>query len=185
MPKQINTYKIGQSLVRMFGLKGRYQPVLDETIVPVVLVGEQPTPDAIAGFGSQICAAAGVGNQNVVIFSNPTGSGRLVIVDQVTISTPAADWVQIDTATAAGGGAKRRRDLRTVEIISLTVRVAAGVIVLGQYLVHTDLMSPPVEIGVTLTPGTALQIRQNAANSTMEVSYLFREFLDPAGTLVL
>lgn len=43
MPKQINTHIPGQQLVRRFGLKGRYQPVLDETIVPVVQVAESQT----------------------------------------------------------------------------------------------------------------------------------------------
>ena len=38
MPKQINTFTFGQRLVEKFGLKGRFQPVLDEVIVPVTVV---------------------------------------------------------------------------------------------------------------------------------------------------
>jgi hypothetical protein len=38
MPKQIQTPTPGQALVRLFNLKGRYQPVLDDTIVPVTIV---------------------------------------------------------------------------------------------------------------------------------------------------
>jgi hypothetical protein len=42
VPKQINTWTFGQALVNKFGLKGRFQPVLDETIVPVTIVDDQP-----------------------------------------------------------------------------------------------------------------------------------------------
>lgn len=38
MPKQINLPNFAQGLVQRFALKGRYQPVLDETIVPVAIV---------------------------------------------------------------------------------------------------------------------------------------------------
>lgn len=183
MPKQINTYKVGQSLVRMFALKGRYQPVLDETIVPVVVVGEEPTPEAIPGFGTVICAASGGGNQNLAMFSNPPTSNRLIVLDKFAVSTPAADFVELRVVTAAGGNPTQRRDLRTVEPSALLVRVALAAVALGPFQWQTDLLQTWIDIGMYLTPGNAFQVRQNAGNSTMEVSYLFREFLDPGGTL--
>lgn len=183
MPKQINIYTAGQSLVRMFGLKGRYQPVLDETIVPVVVVGEEPTPESIPGFGTVICTASGGGNQNLAIFSNPPTSNRLIVLDRFAVSTPAADFVELRTVTAAGGNATQRRDLRTNPPAALVVRVALAAAVLGPFMWQTDLLQEWIEIGMYLTPGNAFQVRQNAGNSTMEVSYLFREFVDPGGTL--
>ena len=80
MPKQIQTPSASQGLVRMFALKGRYQPVLDETIVPVVVVPlEAPSTRRLAAWGTT-AAAAGVGNQNNAWLRNPTNSGHLIVV---------------------------------------------------------------------------------------------------------
>ncbi|GAJ05910.1 unnamed protein product, partial [marine sediment metagenome] len=62
MPKQINTYTFGQNLVQKFGLKGRFQPVLDETIVPVTVVDSDQ--DSRIAVGGMIGITAGAGNQN-------------------------------------------------------------------------------------------------------------------------
>ena len=79
MPKQINTPTPGQRLVQLFGLKGRYQPVLDETIVPVVSVEEvQEVRGAMAY--AQVPAAAG--EFPFCRVSNPINSGFLITMEE-------------------------------------------------------------------------------------------------------
>lgn len=78
MPKQINSPFPGSGLVKAFNLKGRFQPVLDETVVPVALVTDLTS----LGMGSGIKEAAGtnyntsfVATSSYGLLSNPTNSG--------------------------------------------------------------------------------------------------------------
>ena len=93
MPKQINTYRYGQSLVRMFNLKGRFQPVLDETIVPVVDVGEQEVWRRAWSGGQQIGVAA---EKSYVQLQNLGGTDKNVILTGFRFSTTGANTIMID-----------------------------------------------------------------------------------------
>lgn len=90
MPKQINTPNPAQGLVKQFALKGRYQPVLDETIVPVVDVSQFAPAVNVAR--TRLCSASvnygpTSGTPNVFLYLyNPVDSGALVTVTAVRLS---------------------------------------------------------------------------------------------------
>lgn len=60
MPKTINLPTFAQGLVQRFALKGRFQPVLDETIVPVVVVSSfEGSPGGVSAQQVSRSAAGG------------------------------------------------------------------------------------------------------------------------------
>ncbi len=79
MPKQINTFGPGQWLVNRFGLKGRYQPVLDETFVPVVVIEDAVDTKLAQALVASIPAKAG--DHSFMTIINPAASGLQVIVE--------------------------------------------------------------------------------------------------------
>jgi len=87
MPKQLNAGQVTQALQRAFGFKGRYEPMLDEVIVPVYVISD-PSPAQVtrlAGgtvFNSQT-AVTSEGNFSQLF--NPARSGVLVNVTSGTI----------------------------------------------------------------------------------------------------
>lgn len=91
MPKQINSPFPGSSLVRAFNLKGRFQPVLDETVVPVAIVTDLQTQ----GVGSGQKEAAGtnyntsfVATSSYGLIHNPVDSGiNIHVVDAHFVGT--------------------------------------------------------------------------------------------------
>lgn len=88
MPKQINTPNPGQRLVGLFGLKGRFQPVLDEVIVPVVDVGAQEVNERHCSAEASTGAAAGefsCARLSNFDLSTLDWTGKIAVVDRVTI----------------------------------------------------------------------------------------------------
>lgn len=88
MPKQINLPTYAQGLVSRFALKGRFQPVLDETIVPVVIVSSfegsggsgvpiQAERRLASGYALMKCTWTGPDTDSRWYFAlrNPAGSG--------------------------------------------------------------------------------------------------------------
>lgn len=94
MPKQINTHRPGQALVRRFGLKGRYQPVLDETIVPVTSVDNETIAVGCLSGGSSIAAVAlELGYYRL---QNPSGSGKVLTIVHMNSNTASGQIMRID-----------------------------------------------------------------------------------------
>jgi hypothetical protein len=81
MPKQINTATVGQRLVQLFNLKGRFQPVLDEVIVPVVSVDAETVQQRPASGGSYQAGAAA--QYSFGLLSNPNDSGKIIRVSRI------------------------------------------------------------------------------------------------------
>jgi len=90
VPKQIQTPTFGQALVQKFGLKGRYQPVLDETIVPVSVVSSPELSRWAAG-GSNGTVAAVVGENFFINLTNPSSSLYDLVVVGVSIYSTQQD----------------------------------------------------------------------------------------------
>lgn len=172
MPKQINTYTFGQGLVRKFGLKGRFQPVLDETIVPVTVVDS--TLVNRKAVGGQIGTASGAGNQNRIQFSNPEGSNVIVTIKRwwAVSGAPLTDFVSLNLQatdrTISGFRIWRDSNFSGLPRAGFTGAVAAA-IVLGGPQYHLDTDSIVWEEEWVLTPDTHLEWRQNGQNTTLDV----------------
>lgn len=80
MPKQINTPSFGSALVRAFNLKGRFQPVLDDTIVPVSIVNDLSTSGGsvsrrhAGGYTNWVWTSGG-SRRAIIGVENPATSG--------------------------------------------------------------------------------------------------------------
>ena len=99
MPKQINTPQVGSALVRFFNLKGRFQPVLDEVIVPVAIAADLT---AAGGAATAVRHAGG--------FAQFEWTGGLTKKAWHSIENPATSGVDIHLiglaiAVSSGGGA--------------------------------------------------------------------------------
>ncbi len=180
MPKQINTYKVGQALVRRFNLKGRFQPVLDETVVPVAVVDEGV--EDRAAWGGQARAASGPGNQNRVFLQNPAASLVDLHVDYIWVEGLVADVAEVEIikgiGTTSGGGIWR--DSRVAGVpTGLVAGSASGSVVLGmpQFTIGAHGTTPPVaiEVGAIIPPGWRIVVRQEQANDDFWVIFAWRE----------
>ena len=172
MPKQINTYTFGQALVRKFGLKGRFQPVLDETIVPVTVVDSSQV-NRIA-VGGRIGTAAGAGRQNQIILHNPVNSGIIIKLQQWwgVSGAPLTDFVQLRYQASGGSGTGFQfwRDSGQAGVPIAEWQATTSVtVVLGGPQYHLDVDSNVWEQEWIVRPGAFLEWRQLAANDTLDI----------------
>lgn len=178
MPKQINTYTFGQALVRKFGLKGRFQPVLDETIVPVTVVDTSAAERLCRG--GAIGTSSGAGNQNSWTFENPADSNVLVRLKQFwgVSGAPLTDYFVIALQTAAGAAniATQFRDsqLRGIPKTKL-IKGVGGAAVLAAPFYHMDTDSIVWNEEWVISPGYRLVFTQNAQNTTFDMMWDFTE----------
>jgi len=95
VPKQLNSGAITQALQRAFGFKGRYIPMLDEVIVPVYVIAD-PSPAS----QTKLCAATtsvstDAANFGIIQLFNPLGSGNVVNVTNVVVSSSVKEALNI------------------------------------------------------------------------------------------
>ena len=177
MPKQINTYTFGQALVRKFGLKGRFQPYLDETIVPVTIVDSSLAVRIATG--GRLQAASGAGNQNRILMSNPTTDKLITIRRWWAVSgTPLTDFVvvSLNAGVSGGTGFQVWRDARIAGFNSVTFQgavAAAAVLGAPQYRLGVD--SKVWEQEWIIPPNFNLEWRQNDQNTTLAVGVDWEE----------
>ena len=103
MPKQIQTVWPGQALVKLFGLKGRYQPVLDETIVPVTVVGQETLSSPAQARAQNI--AGGAGKNSFIRLTNPADSGLRMVIEGFNAQTASTQEFLISLAPFSLAGA--------------------------------------------------------------------------------
>lgn len=105
MPKQINNPFPGAALVRRFGLKGRFQPVLDEVVVPVINVesGDEESEETAAATFPNIPVAAG--ENSFLNLSNPTGSGVRIVLEGYGVLAGASCGLEFSLAPFSVVGA--------------------------------------------------------------------------------
>lgn len=178
MPKQINTYTFGQALVQKFGLKGRFQPVLDETIVPVTLVDSDLAVRLAVGGTS--AAAAGAGNQHVFSFRNPPNSGKLVTLTSwfAASGTPLTDFmnISIGKSTTPSGSFMTWRDNRLAGVpVARITAITSPTVALVSPHYHLDNDDKQWIGRWHIDPGGLLQFRNSVANTTLDLSMQWEE----------
>lgn len=183
MPKQINLPFVGQGLVNRFALKGRFQPVLDEVVVPVIVVGPQIEPEQTGrtAIGGVSATAAGAGNQNHIFFSNPAGSNVRIVLDWwwATSGTPATDFLTLSLAAGTPTAATQKWTDSSLPGVPKGkagfAPNAAAVLGVPQFTLVTS--DSPLRPGpITLYPGYYLNWIQNVQNTTLKISFQWREF---------
>ena len=180
MPKQINTYQVGQSLVKKFGLKGRFQPVLDEVIVPVITVGDTTPTDIRLAVSGISAAAAGAGNQHKIHLRNPPNSGILMTVKSfwAVSGAPTTDFLAISmgtTSTAAGTrGFWRDGRIAGQPLGRLTI-IQTPNFALTEPFYHLDNDDTQWYGDWILPEGGTFIVDQNADNTTLTLSVRWEE----------
>jgi hypothetical protein len=179
VPKQINTYFPGQQLVQRFGLKGRFQPVLDEVVVPVTIL-EPAAPQERIATGGAGRGASGAGNQNQVYLENPAGSGIVVKVTGFLADSgsPVSDGLNLTLVqgTAGATSATAWRDSGLWGIPKAKVagaNVAAAVLGVPFYPID-DPSAHHVGPWI-LEPNSYLRFVQNAQNVTLLLTIFWTE----------
>jgi len=177
VPKQINTHLPGSALVRKFGLKGRFQPVLDEVIVPVISVGQTQQTERRLATGGQICSASGAGNQNIVYFGNPVNSGITARISAWWASSgTVGDFYNLDAvpgpAPLASGTQHWRESARPGVPVCKMSRVAGA----SAVLTHPKFAVDIVYYGDwAMAPGSYIAVRQHTPNDVFDISFLWTE----------
>lgn len=198
MPKQINTPTFGSQLVRLFNLKGRFTPVLDEVIVPVVVVGTS-SPAQERHFGG----TAELGSTGATIkyhnLSNPAGSNVLLKLISVAVGQTAnAFWdfsvagsgaAMVNAATVATrelDGERRNVFAASGTRALLTAEETPPVIVVSRiarwnFVIQTAALSAygfntPLDLrGVTLIPGQSFSASGGSMNATTTTAWRWIE----------
>jgi len=104
VPKQIQTGLVGSSLVRRFGIKGAFQPILDEVVVPVTSVDEG---SELKPASALFVSVAKPGDNPFLKLTAPTGTAKplIITIDRIVIRTTAAQDFLVAMSTVSVVGA--------------------------------------------------------------------------------
>lgn len=183
MPKQINTAGVGQRLVKLFALKGRFQPVLDEVIVPVVSVDAEEVEQRPAGSNAFV-GAGGAGTYTCVVLQNPSGSGKIVRLEWFSpFATSNQVNIYPNLSILSGGltGANEFwEDLRLPGVpaatvstsVTTTVPTSAAAIVTPYLAIGANWIPPTPWV---LGPGDAVVFQLTTANTAFGGSLAWTE----------
>jgi hypothetical protein len=189
---------------RLFSMKqDSVAPSIGTDIVPIALV--QPwRPEMAFLKGEQLAfgraaQAAVAAQQSMVAIINPVDSGNLGMIESVLFRSTAASNIQFrwtntvagmgvatdqaprDTRWARGGGAGTQQAL-SVRVQAVAVVPGAGVFASASILAN-ETFALPLEF--VLGPGNAFITFQQAVNTQLEVTYIWREKeANPAELLV-
>lgn len=183
MPKPIQTPDVSTQLQRLFGLKGRVRPALDEIIIPVVNVASlelRAAPSPQKDFAVNATIAAVVGEYGSVLFSVPAGTAAFIYAVRFGSDVD----VQFNS-TALGAPAFTSRntyatDLRpgqdtsqaTVEDGTSALNLTANARLKAT---NYEVLTPPWVIGQELA-ATNIIFQDTAANDAMQYSIYWREY---------
>lgn len=129
-------------------------------------------------------AAGGAGTRSEVQLFNPTGSGKILMIDYLTIiPSTAADEVDygvgvVPLTTLSGAAVRRDRRTGTSAIQRRTDNTIAAVAVtpVGRVRGAANVAIPlPYPLGVTLPPGNGFTVRPVTDNVAVSASMLGRE----------
>lgn len=136
MPKPIQQGRLVQGLVRRLGLVGRLPLVLDETVVPVFVVGNLSRGDQgvgpIEAAGGMELPAGGAGNQSVIQLFGDSLGDTVLRLRKITMTTPVGANVEIREGTTVLGAVETPvffTDFRTTRTPAANMRglaVAGG-----------------------------------------------------------
>lgn len=189
MPKQINSAAVGQRLVQLFSLKGRFQPVLDEVIVPVVSVDPEGVERKPAA-GKFFQAAGGAGTYVFGYLLNPSSSGiivrvtRIVVPNSLTVDVLMPGLGQSILPLISGGASNATTErwseggipgIPTAQVLygtSTTATSGSAQMALSQGSAQQQI---PFPVPIVLKPGDIVQITTEAANTAMGGSFEWTE----------
>lgn len=184
MPAQINTATVGQRLVALFGLKGRFQPVLDEVVVPVVNV-DAGTIDQVSCAASAYQAGA-ASNYNFSYLQNPSTSTKIIRVQRIEfLPGSTAEIFTLITSVApviSGGGTNGTEyflDQRAGAPVGVWVHGSSTTDVSGAAAVQegrqTGGPQPDFPTPIALMPGDTLQATSLGTNKSAWWTWFWTE----------
>lgn len=190
MPRQVQKGEEAVALSKHYNLKGKLPLQLDETIVPVHIVGQLRPGDLRAAHSQfKSAAAAGVGNNSMVGVFNPPDSGVLVYPRgfRFRLGVTSLIVIQVDETAVSGTFAisnqesgtrwdKRAKGVSTARVFNSAFSGQAGQYI-DSYNVVAGAHEPfePVD-GVVLPPGwTIFAQRMDSSNSSVQGTWIWEE----------
>jgi hypothetical protein len=180
VPKQINTPTPGRTLVRRFGLKGRFQPILDEVIVPVTSVDQDvERRPAIAGN----LAAAAAGENSSFQLLNPNDSGIIVRVEQIWVHSNALQNLRLSLNPVWTLGTKTKKAAlwreRSLPGVPVAEFYHGQSTFLNQDLGFISMSTIPptllTNLGIVLPSGASVMMQNDTVNATFFTTILWTE----------
>jgi len=200
---QIQSGRWDELLRRLFPVKDRtIAPVLASELVGQVVV-QNWEPELYVLRGERL--AIGTATQTAVAAEfphtqlfNPAGSGNLLIVDEIWLRSPSNllyDLAFQDVVTVGFtnvGSSFRDTRLGVASVVGTTVGVLSvdtnvaltGGATVGRYN-SEGLRSSVVKPKIILGPGTSLIVRGLTVNTTMSITYLWRERIAEPSELLI
>jgi hypothetical protein len=191
MPKPVQVGATALALSKAYALKGKLPLLLDETIVPVHIVGslgeEVGTPCS-----ATVITAASAGEFSLAGLQNPAGSGVLARVTHLGIGTVGSGgWslrredvpfgmVPDSTATGFTRDSRQWDRASTLQVLTLQEVAVLGA---GPFFQQADVMEPNPAFDFVLVPGTRLWVRANLVNESVRANWFWTEEpLEPSQT---
>lgn len=184
---------ISEALKRRYGIVDE-RPVqtLATDLFPMVNVQDGVIPDLAFVGGVRICAAFGLGAATAaeysgVVLRNPTGSGCIAVVRQITLNSAQAGVIRLNfddpgtVGTLLGVGAVAIIDTRsgsssTVhQLPSLEFRTHHTATPVGVGIAQTLVTSVVDGLPMILMPGTAIWVFGGTLNTNHGVSIVWQE----------
>ena len=185
----VETARFGRLLRRLMGMKGDVPLELQNVIVPILPLGWPDDPSFLGlrgelPFSANINSPAVAGLQSRCGILNVPNSGRMVIVDQIWVSsTAAATTFQVGIIFVAAGVQTpvvprdtRLRTNTTPTAIELLFGSSAGalptVAPLGRCSAGVTVVLQP---SIVLIPSWSLQVESKTVNQPIDATFLWRE----------
>lgn len=172
MPSRINDARPTAALIKRFHLQGDYRPQMDETVVPVVLVGDLDEPEVPTSFGTPpgpdlamrgwgLVMAGGVSSQALLIRAGaaPLNLERILVWGNAATLIGVFQGRQLGGTIVIGGGAwgarRQGQPSATFEVVTLApgqplpANQLLAVIPCGSFEVSGDWC----ELGISLQQG--------------------------------
>ena len=181
MPIQVQNTKVWGRLVDAFTLTGRHKLLLDEIIVPVVLVEnlseEQSSQERHASYTMDVAAGIGLISKGVLL--NDAGSGVQILIDRVTMTASATSTLDIllsrtaATNPIAGGAADQGwNDLDVPGAPPGTLFADSGVFVGPLLHANKQIINTPmlIDLKLILQPGVALVCQTSTSDKSLQIT---------------
>lgn len=177
MPEKVQTPTPAVALSREYGLKGRVQLSVDETIVPVAIVGDL-IDDGTKAWAIAYTVGKFVTGYSMAQIINPVGSGLMCFVDEITgqaessqlitlmahdagIGVTATPFYKDRRITTAADAAQPRPRIE-LHTLNTSVTPISGSKYAGEFY-SNGFPAIRFEGPYTLTPGTGILVQVSSA----------------------
>lgn len=179
-----NVPRFGEALRKLFGAKGRFGFTVLEDVMAVydlqTMVPEELLVRGEAQFGIFQAAAASVGNVNSFNFTNPAGSGKLIVLERYQLlgadanggpsNNPGINILSNDACLDL----RRKTSGQTLFGVTQQAGTALSRIQFQASGAVGDLQGWQV-LGATISPGATYTIESVVANVSQRLSVIVRE----------